>query len=173
MSIIDSLKRLERAGEENSRMTQKLKNAAQEVAKKIIEEVPAGIELPRGYKVTKCIYPDAHNYIDPNDGWDWCLKTKKSSGYTMDDRWYVFGVNQKGHTSSPNYEGLEPANRETCLQFAKDISEGLLDEIAEVLEKRAEESKKAIEEFEKDRVNTAMAERLPSVLFKSDSRYEG
>jgi len=160
MSIIDSLKRLERAGGENSRMTQKLKDAAQEVAKKIIEECPNDIELSRGYKVIKCIYPDAHLMIDPNDGWDWCLKTKKTSGYTMDDRWYVFGVDEKGHTNNPEYEGLIPANRETCLQFAKDLSEGLLDEIAEVLEKRAEESKRAVEEFEKDRINTLMAEGL-------------
>ena len=52
MSIIDSLKRLERAGSETSRVTEKLREAAKDVAERIIAAVPEdlwGTSLPRGY----------------------------------------------------------------------------------------------------------------------------
>ena len=164
-SIINSVKRLERAGAESSRMTKKLKAACEEVAQMIIDKCPAYIELPRKYKVVKCQYLDAHMNIDSDDGWDWCLKTSNSSGHTLDDRWYVFGVKEIGHTPNPSYEGLTPANRETCLKFSKDIAEGLLDEVAELLEKRAEESRRAIEE---DICNSRMAQSLIDVLNKPE-----
>lgn len=49
-NIIDSLKRLERAGGENSRQTEKLVAAATQLARHLLEILPTG-ELPRGYKV--------------------------------------------------------------------------------------------------------------------------
>jgi len=58
MSLINSLKRLERVGSENSRCTEKLREAVREVADIICDqiEVPAYpielLDLPRNYQLT-------------------------------------------------------------------------------------------------------------------------
>lgn len=54
-SIINSLKRLERAGSENSKATEKLRDAAAEVAGRIVSQCGAlkekrALDLPRGSK---------------------------------------------------------------------------------------------------------------------------
>ena len=51
MNVIDALKRLERAGSENSRATAKLMEAAGAVSAVVVAMVPSGIDLPQRYMV--------------------------------------------------------------------------------------------------------------------------
>lgn len=52
-NIINAVARLQRAGAENSKATKKLHVAAMNVACFIEDQVPAGVNLPRGYLVQK------------------------------------------------------------------------------------------------------------------------
>ncbi len=117
-SVIDALKRLERAGDEHSRTTEKLVAAARTLAEHIAGQCGfdhgdfRGVlleELPRNY----VIYHDATG-IGPAS-WDYDA-----------DRW--LGV---------------WANRQTALEFAGAIATGWLDELAEWLDQRAAEDQAA------------------------------
>jgi hypothetical protein len=116
-NLINALARLERAGAENSKATKKLHEAATTIAVKIEECVPVGVDLPRGYKVVRrCsnigadlfLLDSADRYIDGTGGY----------------------LHRDFHCKIP------PQTRVGSLQFAKDVSEGLLDEIAAWLEER-------------------------------------
>lgn len=123
-NIINALKRLERAGDENSRATEKLYEAAKKVAAFIEENVPAAVELPRGYKAI---------YVSSNIG-----SAKFLVNETKERRVWIDGIGGYLHE---DYNCKIPAQTRTgVLDFAKDIAEGLLDEIALFLEKRAQES---------------------------------
>jgi hypothetical protein len=132
MSIIDSLKRLERASSENSRATEKLRSAASDVAKAIeaISHDFRDVPLPRGYVVETY---QAAPYLmsrEQNDN-DYCLV-----------RYAFYG----------RY-GEDPT-RAAILEFAADIADGWLDELAEFLESRQVESNKAAEILEAAKVST-------------------
>ena len=124
-NIVNALKRLERAGDENSRTTQKMYEAANKIAEVIISSVPANVWLPRRYKVvvvnsnvTSAEFLVKH---DQHDKHEWIDGT---GAYLHGDlRCWIPGQTRTG-----------------VLDFAKDIAEGLLDEIALFLEKRAQES---------------------------------
>ena len=51
MSIIDDIKRLERIGSEDSKTTQKIIEAAHNVADLLIEIMPKGVTLPKQYHI--------------------------------------------------------------------------------------------------------------------------
>ena len=146
-SIINSLKRLERVGNETSRVTAKLKTACNEVAKKIVEimkskcedakkdyypgEFPQ-VQLPRGYRVI---------LIDTENDYRWTLIRKTQ------DEWQDHPYD-RSLAYMPN-----DMTRGDALQFAKDISEGLLDEIAEWVEKKKLESEEALKTIESAKEN--------------------
>ncbi len=135
-SIIDSLKRLERAGSEHSRATEKLHTAARDVARLVKELVPVGVILPRGYEVRR---------IHSNVGSDLFLV---AGGYWVDG----CGGYLHGDFRCP----IPPQTREASLRFAEDIATGWLDELAEWLEQRAAEDEAATATLQ------AAAERLAS-----------
>jgi len=121
-SVIDALKRLERAGSENSRATQKLRESATLVGNKISYEMglPRGIELPRGYTILgvgEYNQPYLHQSVGAGE-WD-------------------------GEPQFANVE--EGASRDVLLRFAADIAEGWLDEVAAFLEERVRESDNAVQ----------------------------
>jgi hypothetical protein len=136
-SIINAVKRLERAGSENSRTTQKLFGAARQVAELIEDMVPAGEELPRGYYVKK---------VQSNIGYGLFLCYDELVENNLEITRYIDGIG--GYLHGDFHCWIPGQDRDTVLQFAKDVATGFLDEIAEWLEKRAEENQKATEVLE-------------------------
>ena len=139
-TIIDALKRLERAGSESSWATNKLREAAKELAKYVERIVPDDVDLPRGYWATtrssnvgSCGFLNARSperceytgdqLTEAIDGWD---------GYLHGDF---------------NRPVCAPS-RETVLKFAADVADGWLDELAEWLEKRTAEEDAATDTLE-------------------------
>lgn len=134
-TLIDSVKRLERAGSANSKATDKLREAASNLAEWIADRVPTSVELPRGYMVSR---------LRSGVGSRLFLETPGKPGeYGTSYSEYLngFGGCLHGDFTCPTPK----PSREAVLQFAKDVSEGLLDEITEWLEKRAKEDAEATE----------------------------
>lgn len=119
-NVIDSLKRLERAGSESSRATEKLNTAAATLATHLAELLPERELLPRGYVVRLAgdIRILASN---ASSSWD-------NEDYE-DERW--LNGNER--------------RRDWSLAFAADIADGLLDDLAGWLEVREAESATATE----------------------------
>jgi hypothetical protein len=132
MSIIDSLKRLERAGEEDSRSIKKLHRAAADVADWIIKAAPEGIRLPRNYIVVRrqsntgslrfLVLCD----VEPDD------IEVDAGDYPNLVSLYIDGMGGPLHGDPQCF--IPPQTRQGSLTFAKDVAEGLLDEIAVFLE---------------------------------------
>ena len=123
MNVIDSLKRLERAGAENSRTTEKLRDAAAKVAEKV-ENLTKGLDvafLPRGYR------------IENHRGSDYLMSPEIDMEDYCPQRFALY----------PGSSMQEPT-RAAILRFAEDIEGGWLDEVAELLESRAVENDEAI-----------------------------
>ena len=124
-AIIDSLKRLERAGAENSRMTQKLREAAKELASVVEDMAVAGdfvnADLPRGYVV---------------EGGNQVYLMSRAQG---EDDYAGYPIRYAFYCG----DRRERPTRAAVLQFAADVAEGWLDELAEFVEKRLAESVKA------------------------------
>ncbi len=132
-SIINAVKRLERAGSEHSRTTQKLFEAARQVAKLIKEMVPVGVKLPRGYYV---------QLVSSNIGSsrflcrDFSVENDHANGVA-----FVDGIGGYLHRDFRCW--VPGQDRTTVLKFAEDVADGLLDEIAEWLEVRTVEMEEA------------------------------
>lgn len=135
-SIINAVKRLERAGSENSRATQKLFEAAAKVAELIENMVPVGAELPRGYYVKK---------VRSNLGSALFLCHEVMGEYGPEIR-YVDGIG--GYLHGDFHCHVPSQDRATVMKFAEDVAGGLLDEIAEWLEARATKADVAAEVLE-------------------------
>jgi hypothetical protein len=148
-SVINALKRLERAGSENSRATQKLHEAADKVAQAIINAVPRhlhGSWLPRDYRIVKITanIGEARYLVKKGDTDDWGNR----HDYWIDGSGgYLFG-----DFNCP----VPEQTREGSLLFAKDIADGLLDMISQHIE----ESQAKI--FSATVVLEATAEKLAS-----------
>lgn len=123
-SIIDSLKRLERAGEEFSRSTEKLRKSAEVVADKILEiakplyagkdDWGSAVGLPEGLEI---------HFI--GDG--------KAPVLTFDH--YTAWAPLSSRVADGRNES-DPASRQDVLRFSKMIADGYLDRLAEWLEKK-------------------------------------
>lgn len=128
-SIINAVKRLERAGSENSKATQKLFEAALDVAYLIEKTVPVNVQLPRGYKV---------------------IRRYSNSGSELflinSDGEYIDGTGRYLHGDFNCW--IPEQKREAILDFAADIADGLLDEIAEFIEQQARKANEAAELLE-------------------------
>ncbi len=126
-SVISALKRLERAGSENSRATEKLIEAAGIVAEQIIAATPEPeLQLPRGY------------HVEP-------LRVGERRGLFLScgTQLVSSGVGYYPNPTGGFYIFIERTSREAALHFAADIASGLLDEIAAFLEQRAAEAASA------------------------------
>jgi hypothetical protein len=133
--LINALNRLERAGSESSRCTKKLHEAASTVADKICDSVRAakavGVTLPRGYRVRNVksnVGNRAFLVAEPGTRDEW----------GNDDQLWIDGTG--GYLHGDFHAGIPEQTREGSLRFAKDVSEGLLNEIAAFLEDRAAEN---------------------------------
>ena len=133
--LMSSLKRLERAGSESSRATQKLHEAASEVPLAVQKMVPEGVELPRGYTVRR---------VHSNVGSE-CFLTYYGETAEMEapDDLYVDGCG--GYLHGDFHCPIPSQTRETSMHFARDIAEGWLDEVAAFLEQRAAKATSAAE----------------------------
>ena len=144
-SIINSLKRLVRVGSETSIVTHKLRIACNEVAKKIVEIMKSKcedaekegcssefvqVQLPRGYRLI---------LIDTKDTKLWTI-----INHSQDEFIHHPYNRSLGYMSGDMTRG-------DALQFAKDIAEGLLDEITEVMESEKNHMSDATKEIEQVR----------------------
>ncbi|RJO63152.1 MAG: hypothetical protein C4542_00470 [Dehalococcoidia bacterium] len=129
-NIINSLKRLERAGTEHSRATKKLFAAAREVAIFIENIAPIGVQLPQGYVVRK---------INSNIGSEKFL--------VRDETDYIDGIGGYLHNDFSCWIPLP--TRIAVLNFANDVSAGLLNEIADFLVQRTLEDDTATATLQK------------------------
>lgn len=117
MSIIDSLKRLERVGEETSLTNQKLIQAAAELAGNIVEQFAAAR--------TEDLNLDTSITRNEAGG-------PKSTGlhrYKIVKRQLVFSDYRDGL-------GYVALDRDNALEFSKDVAKGLLDRFEEILSNR-------------------------------------
>lgn len=142
-SIINSLKRLERSGSESSRATEKLIKACKTVASAISDnnDFPSYRRMPRDYMIVEKggdRYPvarfltilgsDIDEYGRP------CIAA------------YLDGLGSYLYNDFTMW--IDAPTRQAALQFAADIADGLLDEIADWLEARKSESESATEALE-------------------------
>ncbi len=115
--VVDALKRLERAGDANSRTTRKLVDAADRLAHRIVEQ-----------------YEARDKYVAN------LAPRFKRARYSV--------LNGRLVNAESRYVA---ESRDTSLAFALDIAAGLLDGIAESLEKRSQESHQALSVVENAR----------------------
>ena len=117
--IIDSLKRLERVGSENSKTTEKLIQAASDLEDVILKAF-APKEIDRLFQIN----------IDVN------LPSKN---------FYYIEQSRVVSTLPGGKGALLPvcANREMALRFSRDVADGLLDQISVCLERTHKESESA------------------------------
>lgn len=119
----NSLQRLADAGEKNSVSTEKLVNAANDLAVKIAGYLPAYVRLPRGYQLVIA--------GTDRDGYDRHL-AKYNTHHEVGNS--IFG---KPINLCDGWSYFAPADRQDAIQLAKDIESGWLEEVASFLESRA------------------------------------
>jgi hypothetical protein len=127
-NIINSLKRLERAGSEQSRTTEKLIEAARALSEHVVEHLPNDVQLGAN------VYGDemVERLLPRN------IAIDRQCQLAYWD--HMIG----------RYVAVD-SSREKALRFAHDIATGWLDELAEWLEKRAAEDATATATIEQAR----------------------
>jgi hypothetical protein len=147
MSITDDLKRLERAGQENSTYTQKLKDATARIAGEIIKNIEDGFDCPddgfKRYRLTKKNnLPHAHDddiYLVIHSNGNCYI------GYN-DDIEKSCELNGFGWPESASFS-LENPTRKRAFRFAEDIASGLLNRITICLESRKKNNEEALKKL--------------------------
>lgn len=146
--LMNSLNRLQRAGDNGSKATKKLHEAASTVADEICKSVYAaravGEKLPRGYRVVNVRSNVGDNDFLTLDSGKKNLRAGDSEfGYDEFIDNHTFWIDGTGSYMHGDFHCMIPdQEREGSLRFAKDIAEGLLDEIASFLEARETEAEK-------------------------------
>lgn len=130
MRLNDAIARLNRAGDENSRTTQKLFDAAKEVATLIENSVPINARLPRGYVVRE---------LRSNVGYASFLESPHCNN--DGDTFFIDGF--EGYLHNDFHVRVRKPSRNIIMQFASDIADGWLDEVAAWLEDRSVKSAEA------------------------------
>ena len=128
MSIIDSLKRLERVGSENSKTTQKLIAAATELSELIVKYF-------RGEDCTVVENDDFRYEIDGGR-----LINFDRFHWAHPDRQLPIGTAEAGNAVDQS--------RNDALVFSRDIANGLLDQVIATLEKRTAENEQGLPALE-------------------------
>ena len=139
--LLAAAKRLEKAGKDDSQATARVHKASAWVASWIEDHVPAGLELPRGYRL---------RMVRSNMGLAKFLTlpfVMQTKFQPVDCEYWIDGVG--GYLHGDYYCGIPGQTREGSLQFAKDVGEGLVEEISQFLENRAKQSDEAAEILEK------------------------
>lgn len=128
-NIINSLKRLERAGSEQSRTTEKLREAARVLGEHVVSQLPADVQLGAnvyGY------YEEVDRMLPRN------IVIDRQCQLAYWD--HIIG----------RYVAVD-SSREMALRFAHDIADGWLNELAAWLEERAAEDAAATQTIEQAR----------------------
>lgn len=139
--VISALKRLQRAGSEESRASQKLREAASVVATRI------EVTLLPALQATRRSYPEERVLGIP--GTDYTVVYRRDA----DTEWAELRLDyatlyEPGYALADPYS---PAPHEVALRFARDVAEGLLDKVAALLETLAAESDAATSTLEETR----------------------
>jgi hypothetical protein len=130
--IIDSLKRLERVGSENSKTTEKLIGAAIDLSNLICKQFD-----PRPGDSYHIQFP-----VDPG-----CIKTQFGTVSNNPSYYYVTLV--KGEMCLfDSHNEFVGKNRETALKLAKNIANGFLEQVNRVLEETRAEAAPALSTLE-------------------------
>lgn len=146
-SIINSLKRLERVGGENSRVTQKLKAACVDTADQIIDIIHKS------------------EIFDTNLSYDQISRLYRLTGEPKSDGLCLLQYNknyfdlvyyeeyEEDMIITDNYKGFslrysEDITRSRALKFSHDVANGLLDKIAVLIERKKTEVEKAQNQIE-------------------------
>jgi len=157
MTIQDAVLRLERAGSESSKTTQKLREAVATTAAKIAEILAtSGVECDMSP-----IGQDGFIYLNLMPGYKQLPDAEKGKWGGIACYYYApkgsilyAGDPLSGYgeiLNPPKYvNGMipEPVSRENCLMFAKHVANGLLGLVAEWLEKRTAADIRAIARLE-------------------------
>jgi hypothetical protein len=135
--IIDSLKRLERVGSENSKTTEKLIAAARELSAKIVSHFDnckdGEIVVASNHDSPMIHHPDSSKPLTP-----WKHTYRIFDGQLhFDTRRFRSGKVHMDHE-------YVAADRENAFAFSEDVAAGLLDGIAEALEARSSKSKEVL-----------------------------
>jgi hypothetical protein len=127
-NVINSLKRLERAGSEQSRTTEKLLDAAHILSQHVVEHLPHDVQLGAN------VYGD--EMVERLLPRDIAIDRQRQLAYWdhMIDRYVAVD-----------------SSREMALHFAHDIADGWLNELAAWLEERAAEDAAATQTIEQAR----------------------
>ena len=147
--IIDSLKRLERIGSENSKTVEKIITAAREIEAKIVEQyeqhddgvqIRANIIFLRLARERSCSLRDAAKGLGADPELRSNYKITAAGHYRK---------RLMNHVDRSTDDGAEDLvwvgeNRDTALAFAKDIARGLLAVIAEDLSGKQRENEEAL-----------------------------
>ena len=135
-----SLEPLITTGTQYTKSDAALYEAAYDVAQKIIEAAPVNVDLPRGYEVI---------YISSNVGGEYFLQNNSiCDGHTSNGGGVIVDA-KKGYYLHGDYNSwIDKAPKSLILLFAKDIREGLLEEISDFLEKKAEKQFAIAEELQ-------------------------
>lgn len=147
--IIDSLKRLERIGSENSKTIEKIISAAREIEAKIVEqyeqhkdgtEIRPNSTFLRLVKEKRCSLADAAKALGADP------ELRSVFTITAAGHYRKRLMRQVGQSSDDSDATLVwiGENRDTALAFAKDLSRGLLAVIAEDLSRVQKENDEAL-----------------------------
>jgi len=152
-SIINSLKRLERVGSESSRSTEKLKKSCVEVAKAIRKNAEIVYDTSGTTFST--------TFSDCNYSWFYltCRKNKGDNLILIETEEENYLSYEDDFQKSDYFEGpgnrkefeidcIDNITRERALRFAADISNGLLDEVADEMEEFSNKSKESLEQLQ-------------------------
>lgn len=120
-SIINSIKRLERAGDERSKATQKLRDAAFELCDYLLET------LPRNFSILEA---------------DW--REQEEPGYVLRIKDGADLMIEHMGTYC-NYGEWHNVTRDMALGLAQAVAEGLLDKVAVELERQTKDAERAAE----------------------------
>ena len=132
MNIIDAIARLDRAGQEHSKATAKLREATCIVARKIAATLEAaGVEQDGDGGVMIPTFENrAYHFRGPRSTFGRGTGWSDAALFDEDPR----------EDEAQNLAG-EGASRDACLLFASHVSAGLLDHVAAWLEGRAEQDR--------------------------------
>ena len=155
MTVQDAVLRLERAGSESSKTTQKLREAVDVTASKIVEILDAADLRP------DCAPIGLGHMIDPQSraGLQQDLRRGKAKWGGIGSYYYSPGKRRLWTGCAEedgeilNYSNVDRNNyqepsRENCLMFAKHVADGLLGLVAEWLENRTADEVRAIARLE-------------------------
>ena len=139
-SIINSLKRLERVGEETSIVTEKLKKSCEEVATKVLNICTDNLEFSKSCfsaKESGCMFSS----FELPDGIIYARCNFEHGGWLMIN-------NNYDEFDYKEYSIDHKASRNNALKFSRMIADGWLDKFTEYLEARNRKTKEALKDIE-------------------------